>query len=113
MKSSKNGVKAMKTYKIEEVMRETGLTKRTLRYYEELGIIKPPDRSEGNIRLYTDADIRRIRLLIEAKEVLGFSLAELKYFVDWREHISDEHRKQGKVEQESLLTAAHEPASTA
>ncbi|NMM53182.1 MerR family transcriptional regulator [Paenibacillus aquistagni] len=98
----------MKTYKIEEVMRETGLTKRTLRYYEELGIIQPPDRSEGNIRLYTDADIRRIRLLIEAKEVLGFSLLELKQFVDWKEHLSDEHdehKKQGKAKPEALLTA--------
>lgn len=48
-------------YKIDEVTKQVGLTKRTLRYYEEIGLIHPPERSEGNIRLYTDEDIARIK----------------------------------------------------
>lgn len=57
-------------YKIDEVTKQVGLTKRTLRYYEEIGLICPPERSEGNIRLYTDEDIARIKRIVEAKEVL-------------------------------------------
>jgi DNA-binding transcriptional MerR regulator len=67
--------------KIEEVANRTGLTKRTIRYYEELGILAPPERSEGRVRLYTDAHIERLQKIVNAKEVLGFSLQELQQFI--------------------------------
>ncbi len=67
-------------YKIDEVTKQVGLTKRTLRYYEEIGLIHPPERSEGNIRLYTDEDIARIKRIVEAKEVLGITLQEMQHF---------------------------------
>jgi len=40
-------------YRIEEVAARTGFTKRTLRYYEEMGLVTPAGRSEGNYRLYS------------------------------------------------------------
>lgn len=48
-------------YKIDEVTKQVGLTKRTLRYYEEIGLIHPLNVVRGNIRLYTDGDIARIK----------------------------------------------------
>ena len=48
-------------YRIEEVAARTGFTKRTLRYYEEIGLITPAGRSEGNYRLYSEADVARLQ----------------------------------------------------
>jgi MerR family transcriptional regulator, repressor of the yfmOP operon len=67
--------------KIEEVAKRSGLTKRTIRYYEELGILAPPERSEGKIRLYTEEHIETLQKIVNAKEVLGFSLQELQQFI--------------------------------
>ena len=66
-------------YKIDEVTKQVGLTKRTLRYYEEIGLIHPQN-VVGNIRLYTDEDIARIKRIVEAKEVLGITLQEMQHF---------------------------------
>ncbi|MGR5984453.1 MerR family transcriptional regulator [Bacillus cytotoxicus] len=74
-------------YKIDEVTKQVGLTKRTLRYYEEIGLIHPPERSEGNIRLYTDRDIERIKKIVEAKEVLGITLQEMRHFLSLKERM--------------------------
>ncbi|EMA6343327.1 MerR family transcriptional regulator [Bacillus cytotoxicus] len=78
-------------YKIDEVTKQVGLTKRTLRYYEEIGLIHPPERSEGNIRLYTERDIERIKKIVEAKEVLGITLQEMQHFLSLKERM--EQRK--------------------
>ncbi|WP_192896607.1 MerR family transcriptional regulator [Cohnella sp. AR92] len=78
-------------YKIEQVAKKVGLTKRTLRYYEELGLIPPPHRSEGGFRLYTDDHIERLNKLINARDVLGFSLQELQQYVALLEDFSS-HR---------------------
>ena len=49
--------------KIGELARRTGLTIRTIRYYEELGLIKPLKRSAGGFRLFSEEDISRIALI--------------------------------------------------
>ncbi|MCQ6562717.1 MerR family transcriptional regulator [Paenibacillus mendelii] len=77
----------MATYKIEEAAAKTGLTKRTIRYYEELGLIETLDRTEGGMRIYTEEDIERLNKIVLAKEVLGFSLVELQQFVQMNETI--------------------------
>lgn len=63
--------------KIDDVAKLTGLTKRTIRYYEEIGLIAPPVRSEGGYRLYTEADVEQIKKVLVAREALGFTLQEL------------------------------------
>ncbi|AKF92280.1 MerR family transcriptional regulator [Brevibacillus laterosporus] len=77
----------MTFFKIDEVTKQIGVTKRTLRYYEEIGLIKPPIRTEGKIRLYSSDDIRNIKKILEAREVLGFSLTELQHFISLKEEM--------------------------
>jgi DNA-binding transcriptional MerR regulator len=81
----------MKTFKIDDVAVKTGLTKRTIRYYEELGLIEPMDRTEGGMRVYSESDIERLNKIVLAKEVLGFSLIELQQFIQMNETI-EQHR---------------------
>jgi MerR family transcriptional regulator, repressor of the yfmOP operon len=81
----------MERLKIDDVAKATGLTKRAIRYYEEIGLIKPPARSEGGTRLYTQEDIEQLKNIVAAREVLGFSLQELQHFLTLKEKI-ETHR---------------------
>jgi DNA-binding transcriptional MerR regulator len=75
---------AERTYRIGEVAETVGITTRTIRYYEELGLLgAPPEaRIKGSHRLYTDADISRLEELLRLKELLGLSLDELIALAD-------------------------------
>jgi len=65
--------------RIGEVAQQTGTTARTIRYYEELGLLAPSsDREPGAHRLYEEADVERLRELLRLRRVLGLSLDELK-----------------------------------
>ncbi|ODG91893.1 MerR family transcriptional regulator [Bacillus sp. AFS029533] len=68
-------------YKIDEVAKECGLTKRSIRYYEEIGLISPPERSEGGFRLYSDLHIERLKKIMNVRDVLGFSLQEVQEYM--------------------------------
>ncbi len=72
-------------YQIGEVADRTGVTQRTLRFYEEKGLLTPADRMDGGFRLYSEADIGRIRLIKQLQQLLGFSLAEIKEMVEAEE----------------------------
>jgi DNA-binding transcriptional MerR regulator len=72
-------------YRIEQVAARTGLTKRTLRYYEEIGLLPPPTRTEGNYRLYSEADIVQLERIKRLRDLLGFSLAEIRKIADAEE----------------------------
>jgi MerR family transcriptional regulator, repressor of the yfmOP operon len=63
--------------RIQEVAAETGLTTRTIRYYEELGLLKPAARSEGSYRLFDPDDLERLRFIKGLRDDAGFSLAEI------------------------------------
>jgi DNA-binding transcriptional MerR regulator len=67
--------------RIEQVAARTGLTKRTLRYYEEIGLLPPPTRTEGGYRLYTPADVTHLERIKRMRELLGASLAEIREMV--------------------------------
>nr|WP_123041494.1 MerR family transcriptional regulator [Cohnella candidum]AYQ73412.1 MerR family transcriptional regulator [Cohnella candidum] len=71
----------MATYKIEEVAKMCGLTKRTIRYYEEIGLLFPPERSEGGYRLYSEKHVERLKQILNARDVLGSSLQELQEYI--------------------------------
>jgi MerR family copper efflux transcriptional regulator len=62
---------------IGEVAERTRLSLRTIRYYEETGLVRPTTRTSGRFRLYAEADVERLALLRQAKP-LGFSLDELR-----------------------------------
>ena len=70
---------------IGEVAERTGVTQRTLRFYEEKGLLKPPSRMEGGFRLYSEDDIRRVDQIRRLQKLLGFTLAEIKEMVDAEE----------------------------
>jgi DNA-binding transcriptional MerR regulator len=72
-------------YRIEEVAARTGFTKRTLRYYEEIGLITPAGRSEGNYRLYSEADVARLQRIKRLKDVLGIPLSSIKRLAEVEE----------------------------
>ena len=63
--------------RIQQVAAEAGLTTRSIRYYEELGLLKPAARSEGSYRLYDEDDLERLRFIKGLRDDAGFSLAEI------------------------------------
>ena len=67
---------AVGQYRIGELATRVGLTERTIRYYEELGLLESVKRLEGGIRVYTDDDLRRLRYIRKLK-TLGLSLQEM------------------------------------
>jgi DNA-binding transcriptional MerR regulator len=64
------------TYPIGELSRMVNLTQRTIRYYEEIGLLQSVRRIENGKRVYTDDDVRRLKFINRLK-VLGLSLAEM------------------------------------
>ena len=58
-------------YTIEQVATRTGLTKRTLRYYEEVGLLLPTGRTEGNYRRYSEEAIQRLERIKNLRESVG------------------------------------------
>jgi DNA-binding transcriptional MerR regulator len=63
--------------RIGEVARRLGVSTRTLRYYEELGLVAPSDRSPGGSRRYAEVDVERIVHIRELQQVLGFDLDQI------------------------------------
>ncbi len=68
--------------RIGEVAKLTGLTTRTLRYWEELGLIRPSSYRGSGERLYSQTDMARVTRIRELQELLGFSLAEVRVVLD-------------------------------
>ena len=62
---------------IGDLAKEIGLTTRTLRYYEEMGIMTPPRRQEGRIRYYAPHEVRKLRFILKLKE-LGLTIKEMQ-----------------------------------
>jgi len=79
-------------FTIEQVSAQTGLTKRTLRYYEEVGLLPPTDRTEGNYRRYTETDLKRLDNIKKLRDLLGFSLADIREIME-----AEDERGQIKV----------------
>ena len=69
-------------FRIGEVAKLTGLTSRTLRYWEELGLVQPTSHGANRERLYSPADMARAGRIRDLQELLGFSLAEERVVLD-------------------------------
>ncbi|GAC1365607.1 MAG: MerR family transcriptional regulator [Ktedonobacteraceae bacterium] len=83
---------SIESYTIEQAATRTGLTKRTLRYYEEVGLLAPANRTEGNYRRYSAADIERIERIKELRDLLDFSLNDIRALLE-----AEEEREQLKL----------------
>ncbi|HEV2440181.1 MAG TPA: MerR family transcriptional regulator [bacterium] len=103
-------------YQIGEICHVTGLTPRTLHYYDEIGLLVPSERLAGGQRLYTAADLKRIEEIKELKRLLGLSLSEIKPLLDAEEartrHLAaaeeapDERARRAALEQALGVTEA-------
>ncbi|HHS49423.1 MAG TPA: MerR family transcriptional regulator [Desulfurella acetivorans] len=76
-----NNINNQEYFQIGEVSKKLGITPRTIRYYEEFGLLDPPLRIENGIRLYSNEDIRRIKFILKLKE-LGLTLKEMLELAD-------------------------------
>jgi DNA-binding transcriptional MerR regulator len=85
---------------IGEVAERTGVTQRTLRFYEEKGLLKPPSRLLGGFRLYSEDDVRRVEQIKRLQTLLGISLADIKEMVEADEvkhHIKATYRRDAEL----------------
>jgi DNA-binding transcriptional MerR regulator len=74
-----SGPAASASLRIGDVAKLAGTTPRTIRYYEEIGLLpQTPERPSGGHRLYSVEEVERLREVIRLKELLGVTLQELK-----------------------------------
>jgi DNA-binding transcriptional MerR regulator len=71
--------------RIGEVAELTGVTPRTIRYYEEIGLLAGPERRKGEHRLYDETDVERLQELKRLRDLLNLSLDELKQVLEAEE----------------------------
>jgi DNA-binding transcriptional MerR regulator len=90
---------------IGEASERAQLTQRTLRYYEEKGLLNPPQRMMGGFRLYSPEDMERVERIRQLKDLLGFSLAEIKGMLE-----ADDVRLQVRAEWNRDADAAEKAA---
>lgn len=70
---------------IGDAAKQVGMTPKTIRYYEGLGLLSEPERTESGYRLYSDADLERLGF-IKGGKALGLSLSEIKEILEaWNE----------------------------
>lgn len=70
--------------KIQELAQKTGVSARTIRYYEEIGILPAPARAENNYREYSEQDVERLRLVAGARR-LDLSLDDIQEIIALRD----------------------------
>jgi MerR family transcriptional regulator, repressor of the yfmOP operon len=96
--------------RIGKVAEMTGTTPRTIRYYEEIGLLPAAGREPGAHRLYQQADVDRLTELLRLRELLGVSLEELKELAaaehargalrrEWRAGVDDPVRRRQILEE--------------
>ncbi|MTE21854.1 MerR family transcriptional regulator [Streptomyces sp. TRM43335] len=74
--------------RIGEVAERTGLSLRTIRHYEEVGLVVPSARTKGGFRLYTAADVDRL-MVVRRMKPLDFSLEEMRDLLSITDRLSD------------------------
>lgn len=92
-----------RTVRIGELAELTQTTPRTIRYYEELGLLGGgSDRAQGQHRCYTEADVERLREIVRMRDLLGLSLEQLSQLLEAqsaRVHLRREYRQTEKPAQ--------------
>ena len=73
---------------IGEVAERTGLSLRTIRHYEDVGLVVPSARSKGGFRLYTDTDVDRL-MVIRRMKPLDFTLEEMRDLLEVTDRLAD------------------------
>ncbi|MCA0146976.1 MerR family transcriptional regulator [Blastococcus sp. LR1] len=92
---------------IGQVAERTGLSLRTIRFYEENGLVPPTSRSEGGFRLYSDDDVARLEVIKRMKP-LGFTLEEMQELLTLLSDLAD---RPGDAALSDRLRMFHEAAT--
>ncbi|HEY5187464.1 MAG TPA: MerR family transcriptional regulator [Solirubrobacteraceae bacterium] len=91
---------AQRTVRIGELAELTGTTPRTIRYYEEIGLLGGESgRTQGKHRCYTEADVERLREIVRLRDLLGLSLEQLSQLLEAesaRAHLRREYHQTEK-----------------
>ena len=93
------------SYSVGQVADLAGVTVRTLHHYGQIGLLEPAERSGAGYRLYSDADLERLRHILFYRE-LGFSLEDILTMLTDPGATTGAHLRQ----QRELLEAAHHQA---
>jgi len=94
-------------YRIGEIAAATEVSTRTIRYYEELGLLSPA-RTSGGARRYSDAHIERVRRVRELQDLVGFNLDEIRKIIgaeDRLQRLRSEFRSGNSPQREKELIA--------
>jgi MerR family transcriptional regulator, repressor of the yfmOP operon len=99
---------AERTLRIGELAELTGTTPRTIRYYEEIGLLGGgAERVQGKHRFYTEADVERVREIVRLRDLLGLSLEQLSQLLEAesaRAHLRREyHETEAPAERRRIL----------
>ncbi|MGN5637362.1 MerR family transcriptional regulator [Streptomyces sp. AC154] len=91
---------------IGEVAARTELSLRTIRHYEETGLVIPSARSRGGFRLYTETDVARL-MVIRRMKPLGFTLDQMRDLLDATDHLDAVPPPDGAEREELLGRVRH------
>jgi DNA-binding transcriptional MerR regulator len=99
---------AERTLRIGELAQQSGTTPRTIRYYEEIGLLGgEAERVQGKHRAYTQADVDRVKEIIRLRDLLGLSLEQLSQLLEAesaRAHLREElHQTEAPAERKRIL----------
>jgi DNA-binding transcriptional MerR regulator len=75
--------------RISDAAASAGVSPRTLRYYEELGLLAPSMYTSGGERRYTQEDLTHLNRILELREVLGMNLDEIKEFLSFETRLNE------------------------
>jgi DNA-binding transcriptional MerR regulator len=76
-------------FRIGEAARRAAVTTRTLRYYQEVGLLQPSGATPGGNRLYSVGDVERLRRILELRDVMGFDLERIRLFLGSEDRLAE------------------------
>jgi DNA-binding transcriptional MerR regulator len=82
-------VETTEHFAIGRIADRLGLSPRTLRYYEEVGLIRPSHYTAGGTRRYVEADVQRVLRIRELQAVMGFNLDEIREIMDADDRLAE------------------------
>ncbi|MDV7352811.1 MerR family transcriptional regulator [Rhodococcus oxybenzonivorans] len=97
---------AVRHMQIGEVAERTELSIKTIRHYDEVGLVRPSERSAGGFRLYTEADVHRL-LVIRRMKPLGFTLDEMRQLLDSLEILAFDPAADERADAQAFVTDCH------
>src|SRR5438552_17056638 len=91
--------------KVGAVAKAAGVGVQTLHYYVRLGLLRKPNRSAANYRLYSPEAVRRVRFIMKA-QALGVALEEARQILDLKDHARESSLKVAELGEKHLKEIA-------